>query len=140
MRSVWSPRQFLVGLVAVLTIADRIRIVSRKHSLLLAGVEPEHPLGVSFKRSLAKSHRLVMRRRGVLLLPHLHYGASAAPAVGGIIRLPEIIRGGKRHTVQRGMLGPHTVIARCSVLQVVSVPVLHEPLPLGSWSVVLSAM
>ena len=117
------PERFLSSQLAVPASLLSICIVSRENPLLLAGVEPEHPLGVSFKRSLAKSHRLVMRRRGVLLLPHLHYGASAAPAVGGIIRLPEIIRGGKRHTVQRGMLGPHTVITRSSVLQVVSVPV-----------------
>ena len=64
-----------------------------------------------------------MGRGGVLLLPHLHHRASAPPPVRGIVRLPELIRGGKRHAVQRGMLRPHAVIARCSVLQVVSVAV-----------------
>jgi len=110
MRSVWSPRQFLVGLVTVLAIADGICIVSRERPLLLAGVEPEHPLGVPFQCRLAQCHRLVMRRGWVLLLPHLNHRASAAPSVRGIVRLPELIRGRKRHAVQRGMLRPHTVI------------------------------
>ena len=118
-----------LGEIALPASLWQIRVLRGEHLAGLARVEAEHGglvfavlanLGGGALTSLAG---LVAVGKRVFVVQHLHGGASAVPAVGRVVLVPELVRWWECYPLKSGVLGTHEAVHGGSVLEVVFVAV-----------------
>ncbi len=122
---------FSLGDIAVAAPADGVGVVVWEGLALLAGVEAEDATRVLLQGFFAPGTGLLWISGRVFGLADLGHCAAAVPAIGRVVGLPERVAGRQRDPIEGRVFRSHLVIVLCAVLEIISVAVRLNLLPLG---------